>query len=193
MSWTLVPLATMWDPLALVPRMPLAYLLCNNQPFFKIFRGGNARIGQSPATTATGRNETSVSAEVDGGLGMTARADRPPAARDASESGDAAAPTSSLSAEVACASTSASAGARGTAPGQTLAALPAATSPDSEAQQSGLAAMAARLGTGALAGEMRTTPRASPPPAVLQHWLHRRRTPFAMLWALKRQAGTSRD
>ena len=36
-SRTLVPLATMWDPLALVPRMPLAYLLCINQPFFQFF------------------------------------------------------------------------------------------------------------------------------------------------------------
>ena len=106
-----------------------------------------------------------VSAKVDGGLGTTARADRPPAARNASESGDAAAPTSSLSAERS--STSASAGARGMVLGQTPAALPATTSPDAEARQSGLPAMAARLGKGALAGEMRTTPRASPPPAAL--------------------------
>jgi hypothetical protein len=100
-------------------------------------------------------------------MGTTARADRPPAARNASESGDAAAPTSSLSAAVARASTSTSVGARGTELGQPPAALPATTSPDAEARQSGLPAMAARLGTGALAGEMRTTPRASPPPAAL--------------------------
>ena len=49
----------------------------------------------------------------------------------------------------------------------TPAALPATTSPDAEARQSGLPAMAARLGTGASAGELRTTPRASHPPAAL--------------------------
>jgi hypothetical protein len=134
---------------------------------FPIFRRGSARIRQSPATTATGRNESSISNEVDGGSGTTARADRPPAAQNASESGDAAASTSSLSAAVARASTSASAGARGTVLGQTPAALSATTSPDAEAQQSGLPAMAVCLGTGALAGEMRTTPRASHPPAAL--------------------------
>ena len=118
-------------------------------------------------TTATGRTTTGVSSELDGGLGTTTQAARPPAARDASASGDTAAPTSSLSAAVAHASTSASAGARGTAPGQPSAALPAATSPDADARQSGLPTMAAHLGTGALAGKMRMTPRASPPPAAL--------------------------
>ena len=59
---------------------------------FPIFRRGIARIGQLPATTAPVRNETSVSAGVGGGMGTTARADRPPAARNASESGDTAAP-----------------------------------------------------------------------------------------------------
>ncbi len=68
---------------------------------------------------------------------------------------------------VARASTSTSVGARGTELGQPPAALPATTSPDAEAQQSGLPAMAARLGTGALAGKIRTTLRASPPPAAL--------------------------
>jgi hypothetical protein len=63
-------------------------------------------------------------------MGTTARADRPPAAWNASESGDAAAPTISLSAVVASASTSASADARGAVLGQPLAALPATTSPD---------------------------------------------------------------
>jgi len=117
--------------------------------------------------TATGRTATSVSSEFDGGLGTTAQAARPPAARDASESGDAAAPSSSLSSAVARASTSASAGARGAVLGQTPAALPATTSPDVEARQSGLPAMAACLGKGALDGKMRTTPRVSPPPAAL--------------------------
>ena len=98
---------------------------------------------------------------------MTAQADCPPAVWNALESGDAAAPTSSLSAVLACASTSASAGARGTVLGQTPAALPATTSPDAEARQSGLPAMAARLGMGALVGKMRTTLRVSPPPAAL--------------------------
>jgi hypothetical protein len=50
---------------------------------FPIFR----RFGESPATTATGQNEMSVSAKVDGGLGMTLHADCPQAAWDASESG----------------------------------------------------------------------------------------------------------
>jgi hypothetical protein len=36
-SRMLVPMATMWVPLAVAPRMPLAYLLCNNQPFFQFF------------------------------------------------------------------------------------------------------------------------------------------------------------
>ena len=100
-------------------------------------------------------------------MGMTARADRPPAAWNASESGDAAAPTSSLSAAVARTSTSASAGARGTVLGQPPAALPATTSPDAEARQSGLPAIVAHLGMGASAGKMRTTLRASHPPAAL--------------------------
>jgi hypothetical protein len=113
---------------------------------FPIFRRGIARIGQSPATTATVRNETSVSAGVGGGMGTSARADHPLAARNASESGDAAAPTSSLSAAVARASTSTSADTRGTVLGQPPAALPATTSPDAEARQSGLPAMAACLG-----------------------------------------------
>jgi hypothetical protein len=107
-----------------------------------------------------------------GGSGTTARVDRPSAAQNASESGDAAATTSSLSAAVARASTRASAGARGTVLGQTPAALPATTFPDTEARQSGLPAMAVRLGTSALASKMRMTPRASHPP---QHLLHRRR------------------
>ena len=134
---------------------------------FPIFRRGNACIGQSPATTATGQTATSVSSEVDGGLGMTAQAACPQAAQDALESGDAAAPTISLSAAAARASTSALAGARGTVPGQPPTALPAAMPPDADARQSGLPTMAAHLGTGALAGEMRTNPRASPPPAAL--------------------------
>ena len=75
----------------------------------------------------------SVSSEVDGGLGTTAQAVHPPAAWDASESGDATAPMSSLLAAAAHASTSASAGARGTAPGQPPAVLPAATSLDADA------------------------------------------------------------
>ena len=108
-----------------------------------------------------------VSSELDGGLGTTTQAACPPDAQDASESGDAATPTSSLSAAVARASTSALAGARGMAPGQPSAAFPAATSLDADARQSSLPTMAARLGTGALAGKMRTTPRASPPPAAL--------------------------
>ena len=91
---------------------------------FPIFQQGNVRIVQSPATTATGRDKRSISSMVDRGSGTTALADRPPAACDASESENAAAPTSSLSAAVAHTSTSASA-------------------------------------------EMRTTPRASPPPAAL--------------------------
>ena len=57
--------------------------------------------------------------------------------------------------------------ARGMALGQSPAALPAATSSDADARQSDLPTMAACLGTGALAGKMRTTPRASPPPAAL--------------------------
>ena len=100
-------------------------------------------------------------------MGTTTRADRPPAARNASESGDAAAHTSSLSTAVARASTSTSADARGTVLGQPPAARPATTSPDAEARQSGLPSMAARLGTGALAGETRTTPWASPPPSAM--------------------------
>jgi hypothetical protein len=32
-----VPMATMWVPLAMEPRLPLAYHLCNNQPFFQFF------------------------------------------------------------------------------------------------------------------------------------------------------------
>jgi hypothetical protein len=44
---------------------------------FPIFRQGFARIVQLPATTAMVRNETSVSAGVGGGMGTTARADRP--------------------------------------------------------------------------------------------------------------------
>jgi hypothetical protein len=100
-------------------------------------------------------------------MGTTARADWPPAVRNVSESGDAVAPTSSLSAAVARASMSTSVGARGTELCQPPAALPATTSLDAEAQQSGLPAMVARLETGALAGEMRTPPRASPPPAAL--------------------------
>jgi hypothetical protein len=55
---------------------------------FPIFRQENARIGQSPATTATVRNETSVSAKVGGGSGTTPHADRPRAAWDVLESGD---------------------------------------------------------------------------------------------------------
>jgi hypothetical protein len=112
---------------------------------FPIFRQGFAQIGQLPATTATVQNETSVSAGVRGGMGTTARADHPPAARNASESGDNAAPTSSLSAAVARASTSTSVGARGTELGQPPAALPATTSPDAEARQSGLPAMATAI------------------------------------------------
>jgi hypothetical protein len=130
---------------------------------FPIFRRGNARLRQSPATTVTGRNESSISTAVDGGSGTTARADRPPAAH-ASVSGDATASTSSLSAAVARASTRASAGAGATVLGQTPAALPATTSPDAEAQQSRLPSMAVRLETGALAGKTRTTPQASHPP-----------------------------
>jgi hypothetical protein len=87
---------------------------------FPIFQQGFAQIGQLPVTTATVRNETSLSAGVGGGTGTTARADRPPAARNASESGDATAPTSSLPAAVARTSTSASAGARGTVLGLCL-------------------------------------------------------------------------
>jgi hypothetical protein len=86
---------------------------------FPIFRRGIARIGQSPATTVTVRNETRVFARVGGGMGTTAWADRPLAARNASESGDAAAPTSSLSAVVARASTSTSADAKGDGAGPT--------------------------------------------------------------------------
>jgi len=137
------------DGATATPNIPPVRL--RQSTLFPIFRRGNAQIGQSPATTAIGR----------GGLGTTAQAARPPAARNASESEDTAAPT------IARASTSASAGARGTAPGQPPAALPAATSPDADAQQSGPTTMAACLGTGALAGEMRMTPRASPPPAAL--------------------------
>ena len=37
MSRTLALMAMMWDPLAVVPRTPLAFLLCNNQPFFQFF------------------------------------------------------------------------------------------------------------------------------------------------------------
>ena len=37
MSRTLVPLATKWVTLAMSPRLPLAYLLCDNQPFFQFF------------------------------------------------------------------------------------------------------------------------------------------------------------
>ncbi len=73
---------------------------------FPIFRQGFARIGQLQATTPKVQNETSVSAGVGGGMGTTARADCPPAAWNASESGDAAAATSSLSAAVARASMS---------------------------------------------------------------------------------------
>jgi hypothetical protein len=134
---------------------------------FPIFRQENARIGQSPATTATVRNETSVSAKVGGGLGTTPHADRPRATRDVLESGDATASTSSLSAAVARASMSASAGARGTAPSRPPATLLAATSREIDERQSGLPAMAACLGMSNLAGAMRTTPRVSPPPAAL--------------------------
>ena len=35
MSRTLAPMATKWVPLAMAPRLPLAYLLCNNQLFFQ--------------------------------------------------------------------------------------------------------------------------------------------------------------
>jgi hypothetical protein len=35
MRWTLVPLATKCVPLAMAPRLPLAYLLCDNQLFFQ--------------------------------------------------------------------------------------------------------------------------------------------------------------
>jgi hypothetical protein len=100
-------------------------------------------------------------------MGRTLHTDRPRAAWDVLESGDAAASMSSLSATVARASTSASTGARGTAPSRPLAALPAATSQDIDARQSSLPAMATCLGTGNLAGAMRTTPRVSPPPAAL--------------------------
>jgi hypothetical protein len=35
MSRTLAPMATKWVPLAMAPRLPLAYLLCDNQLFFQ--------------------------------------------------------------------------------------------------------------------------------------------------------------
>jgi hypothetical protein len=35
MSWTLAPMAMKWVPLAMAPRLPLAYLLCNNQLIFQ--------------------------------------------------------------------------------------------------------------------------------------------------------------
>jgi hypothetical protein len=35
MPQSLVPLATKWVPLAIAPRLPLAYLLCDNQPYFQ--------------------------------------------------------------------------------------------------------------------------------------------------------------
>jgi len=41
----LVPMATMWDPLALVSRMPLTFLLCNNQPFFQFFDEDMRELG----------------------------------------------------------------------------------------------------------------------------------------------------
>jgi hypothetical protein len=37
MPRTLALMATMWVPLAVVPRMPPAFLLCNNQPLFQFF------------------------------------------------------------------------------------------------------------------------------------------------------------
>ena len=66
--------------------------------------------------TATVRNKMNVSAKIGGGLGTTLHVDHPQAALDALESGDAATSTSSLPAAVTRASTSASAGTRGTAP-----------------------------------------------------------------------------
>ncbi len=82
------------DGATATPNIPPVRL--RQSTLFPIFRRGNACIGQSPGTTATGQTVTSVSSEVDGGLGMTAQAACPQAARDALESGDAAAPTSSL-------------------------------------------------------------------------------------------------
>ena len=37
MSRTLAPMATKWVPLAMAPRLPLAYLLCDNQLFFQFY------------------------------------------------------------------------------------------------------------------------------------------------------------
>ena len=45
---------------------------------FPLFRRGNARIGQSPATTDTARNVRSISSVVGRGSELTARADHPP-------------------------------------------------------------------------------------------------------------------
>jgi hypothetical protein len=44
---------------------------------FPISRWGNAQIWQSPATTATVQNKTSISAEVDGGSGTPPQVDHP--------------------------------------------------------------------------------------------------------------------
>ena len=45
MPRTLVPLATKRVPLAMVPRLPLAYLLCDNQPFFQFSNEGMRELG----------------------------------------------------------------------------------------------------------------------------------------------------
>jgi hypothetical protein len=45
MPRTLVPLATKRVPLAMAPRLPLAYLLCDNQPFFQFSNEGMRELG----------------------------------------------------------------------------------------------------------------------------------------------------
>jgi hypothetical protein len=103
MPQTLVPLATKWVPLAMVPRLPLAYLLCDNQPIVNWAVTGDD-CQRLHMQTVPGQLEMYWSHAV--------------------------ASMSSLRASVARDSMSASAGARGAAPSQPPATLPAATSQD---------------------------------------------------------------
>ena len=67
-------------PLALLPRTPLAFLLCNNQPFFQFFDKEMQELGSRRQRLPRDETRQVFQPRMMGGLGTTALADRPPAA-----------------------------------------------------------------------------------------------------------------
>jgi hypothetical protein len=190
MSRTLAPMATKWVPLAMAPRLPLAYLLCDNQLFFRFSDEELRELGSHRRRLPRYETRQAFPPGLEGERGRPHGRTVPRLLEMHRSQG------TPLHPRAACRLRSlvhqrvpqpAQGGWRWAKP------RPLRLQQRPRTLKHGRAACRPWPLVWERAPWLAKRGRLRGRVLLLQQWLHRRRSPFTMIWASKRQAGTSRE